>query len=232
MFPMASRKAIITGAATAGALFAAASDDPANTAAGGEGEWVNVLSSADVEDGRRLIFSGHRAARSEDDLIRAAECDIEANDANRGSLSLRGLGLDEPQAKKLVDLGSSLAEDPVSSLTLHKTQCYCTSTPLRCLHHGCNHGCRAWIHPRRGVLHLKCIRVLPSFSLINTHLLCPSFSLLTGAAPSRHHTHSTASRPAHPTSDPGEDGAPPAPSPAKQRRQKRRQKRRRQGLPA
>ena len=112
---MAARKAIITGAATAGVAFASA--NPANTAAGaaggGEGEWVNVLSSADVEDGRRLIFSG-RAARSDDDLIRAAECDIEAHDATRGALSLRGLGLDESQAKKLVDLGSSLAEDPVS----------------------------------------------------------------------------------------------------------------------
>ena len=131
---MASRKAIITGAATAGALFAAASDDPANTAAGGEGEWVNVLSSADVEDGRRLIFSGHRAARSEDDLIRAAECDIEAHDASRGSLSLRGLGLDDSQAKKLVDLGSSLAEDPVSSLTL-QTNHYKHNATVRALHY-------------------------------------------------------------------------------------------------
>ena len=132
---MAARKAIITGAATAGVAFASA--NPANTAAGavggGEGEWVNVLSSADVEDGRRLIFSG-RAARSDDDLIRAAECDIEAHDATRGALSLRGLGLDESQAKKLVDLGSSLAEDPVSSNSANTIQH--NGLDHRCLHVG------------------------------------------------------------------------------------------------
>ena len=133
---MAARKAIITGAATAGVAFASA--NPANTAAGaaggGEGEWVNVLSSADVEDGRRLIFSG-RAARSDDDLIRAAECDIEAHDATRGALSLRGLGLDESQAKKLVDLGSSLAEDPVSSNSANTIQ-HNGLDDHRCLHVG------------------------------------------------------------------------------------------------